>query len=214
MMNDLRYFFDERKDEVEQFFIFLEKIEQDNTYSSDMAILKSQAILMLYNLIEGSVNKGIEYIFDSVTECSLQHNELSDDIRVMWFRYFDLHSDNDGQTKKSLEKLDKFINNIVEINLGIFRKANKSYFGSGTLDSDVIKGVLKKFSIECDFFEYQLKEIKEDRNFLAHGEKSFIEVSQQKDLSGIKNKKDKIVVYLERYVAVIEAYVEDEKYKV
>ena len=214
MMSDLRDFFDERKDEVEQFFTFLEKIEQDNTYSSDMAILKSQAILMLYNLIEGSVNRGIEYIFDSVADCNLQHNELSDDIRVMWFRYFDLHSDDSGQTKKSLEELDKFLDNMVEINLSKFRKYNKSYFSSGTLDSGAIKKILKKFSIECSFSEYQLQTVKKDRNFLAHGEKSFTEVSQQEALSDIKNKKDKIVVYLEKYVAVIEAYVEDEKYKI
>ena len=212
-MSDLRYFFDERKDEVEQFFIFLEKIEEDNTYSSDMAILKSQAILMLYNLIEGSVNRGIEYIFDSVADCHLQHNELSTDIRVMWFRYFDLHSDDSGRSRESLVELDKFINDIVEINLSQFRKYNKSYFSSGTLDSGAIKKILKKFSIECSFSEHQLQTVKKDRNFLAHGEKSFTEVSQQEALSDIKIKKDKIVVYLNRYVAVIEEYVENERYK-
>jgi hypothetical protein len=214
MMSDLRDFFDERRDEVEQFFTFLNKIEEDSTYSSDMAILKSQAILMLYNLIEGSVNRGIEYIFDSVTDCSLQHNELSNDIRVMWFRYFNLHSDDNGQSKKSLEELDKFIDNIVEINLERFRKFNKSYFSSGTLDSSAIKKILKKFSIECDFSEYQLQVVKNDRNFLAHGEKSFIEVSQEKSTSDIENMKNKIFDYLYRYILVIEEYVDDEKYKI
>ena len=213
-MSELREFFEERKGEVEQFFSFLEKIEQEPSYSSDMAILKSQATLMLYNLIEGSVNRGIEYIFDTVADGNLKHNQLSSNIRVIWFRYFNLHSDNNGQTKESLIEVDKFINNMVEINIEQFRKFNKSYFSSGTLDSDAIKKVLKKFSIKCDFSEYQLQVIKNNRNFLAHGEKSFSEVSQSEALSDIKSKKDKIILYLNQYIIVIEKYVDDEKYKI
>jgi len=212
-MSELREFYNERKNEVEQFCIFLNKIEDDTTYSSDMSILKSQALIMIYNLIEGSINKGIEYIFDSITDCNLKHHELSDDIRVMWLRYFNLHLDDKGQNKKSLENLDKFVNDIVEINLENFRKSNKSYFSSGTLDSNAIKKILKKFSIDCNFSEYQLQIIKNDRNFLAHGEKSFTEVSQTKSTSDIDNMKNKIIDYLDKYILLIEEYVNNEKYK-
>ncbi len=81
-MSELREFFEERQDEVEKFFIFLEKIDMEDEYMSDMPILKSQSILMLYNLIEGTVNKGIEYIFDTIGDEQLKHDEISNEIRV------------------------------------------------------------------------------------------------------------------------------------
>ena len=46
-MSELREFYNERKNEVEQFCIFLNKIEDDITYSSNMSILKSQAIIII-----------------------------------------------------------------------------------------------------------------------------------------------------------------------
>ena len=213
-MSELREFFDERKGEVEQFFIFLEQIETDANYNSNIIILKSQAILMLYNLIEGTVNKGIEYIFDTIGDEALKHNQISSEIRVMWLRYFKLHLDDNGQNIETLQNIEKLLNDIVEINISQFRKNNSSYFSSGTLDSVSIKKILKKFSIECTFFEYQLKFIKEDRNFLAHGEKSFTEVSQNKTLPSLIEDKNKVIAFLDKYVEVIEAYINNEKYKI
>jgi len=213
-MSELRDFFETRKEEVKQFFVFLDKINNDTNYSSDMTILKSQAILMIYNLIEGSVNKGIEYIFDKIADNELRHNEISNDIRVMWFRYFNLHTDDNGQNKQSLEQIDKFINEIVNIEISQFRKINKSYFSSGTLDSQAIKDILKKFSINFNISEYKLREIKTNRNFLAHGEKSFTEVSQEKTLSDLVELKDKTIEYLEQYINAIEEYVDNQRYKI
>ncbi len=54
-MSDLQDFFDERKQEVDTFIQFIEQIEELPVYSDEIKILKSQAILMLYNLIEGTV---------------------------------------------------------------------------------------------------------------------------------------------------------------
>lgn len=212
-MSELREFFEERQDEVEKFFTFLEQIESDKTYSDNILILKSQAILMLYNLIEGTVNNGIEHIFDTIGDERLKHNEISNEIRVMWLRYLKLHLDNDGQSIKTLKNIDKFTNDKVEIDIEEFRKINKSYFSSGTLDSRAVKQILKKFAIECNFFEHKLKEIKKDRNFLAHGEKSFSEVSRDKQVSTLVTLKDSTVNFLNEYINVIEEYVNQKKYK-
>jgi len=132
----------------------------------------------------------------------------------MWLRYFKLHLDNDGRSIETLESIDKFIADMVEINISKFRKNNKSYFSSGSLDSSSIKKILQKFSIECNFFEYQLQVIKEDRNFLAHGEKSFTEVSQTKSVQVIESNKDKIISFIEKYIAQIEEYVNQKRYKI
>lgn len=186
-MSELQTFYNERKLETERFIILLQELDLLDEYSNNMSILKSQAILMMYNLIEGTVNRGIEYIFDKISDDSLKHNELSEHIRIIWMRYFKLHLDDDGHHKDRLESFDDFINNNVNIDMKNFRDINPNYFKGGSLDSASIKKILKKFTIAFNNQEYKLKEIKDDRNFLAHGEKSFTEVSQSKTVSNIKD---------------------------
>ena len=212
-MTELQTFYNERKLETEQFILLLEKLDALDEYSNDMSILKSQAILMMYNLIEGTVNKGIEYIFDKISNDNLKHNELSEHIRIMWMRYFKLHLDDGGQNKKRLEDFDTFLNNSVNIDIKNFRKINSNYFSGGSLDSASIKKILKKFSITFNNIEYKLKEIKDERNFLAHGEKSFREVSQDKTVSNIKENQEKVFVFLGKYIVEIEKYITEQNFK-
>ena len=212
-MSELEDFYHERKLETEQFILLLEKLNTLNEYSNDMGILKSQAILMMYNLIEGTVNKGLEYIFNKISDESLKHHELCEHIRIMWMRYFQLHLDDNGQNKERLESFDIFLNESVEIDIKKFRKNNANYFKGGGLDSKAIKEILKKFTISFNSYEYKLEEIKNNRNFLAHGEKSFREVSQTKIISSIKEDQEKVFLFLESYISEIEKYINDIKYK-
>jgi len=213
-MSELENFYNERKLEIEKFILLLEKLDNMNEYLTDMPILKSQAILMMYNLIEGTVNKGLEYIFDSISNDNLKHNELSEHIKIIWMRYFKLHLDDEGHHQVRLTDFDTFLNDSVEIDINKFRKSNPSYFSGGSLDSASIKKILKKFSISLNSSEYLLKEIKDNRNFLAHGEKSFTEVSQSKTVSSIKNTQDKVFIFLESYIFEIQKYIDENKYKI
>jgi len=212
-MSELSDFFAERKQEVDAFILFLEKIDQEPNYQIEIKILKSQAILMLYNLIEGTVNKGIEFIFDTINDDNLNHDEASQKIRIMWLRYFKLHLDDDGQHVERLSSIDDFINQNINIDISIFRAINPSYFKGGSLDSRAIINILKKFSIELDSSEHKLKEIKKERNFLAHGEKSFTDIGQGKTLSDIRSTEMKVSEFLKQYIFEIEKYINDENYK-
>jgi len=213
-MSELREYFKERRKEIVIFIRFLEAIEEEPSYQDEFKILKSQTILMLYNLIEGTVNKGIETIFNTINDDNLNHDEASEQIRIMWLRYFKLHLDDGGQHVDRLSSVDKFINLQIHINIAKFRKTNPSYFKGGSLDSAAIKSILKKFTIEFDAPEYKLQEIKDERNFLAHGEKSFTEIGQGKTLSDIQGTGMKVSKFLKQYVFEIENYINDENYKI
>jgi len=211
-MSDLKDFFNERKQEVEVFIQFIEKIEQEATYADEIKILKSQAVLMLYNLIEGTVNKGISCIFDEINDSSLKQEETCEQIRIMWLRYFKLHCDDNGNNQKTLSCINSFIDKKVDIDIGKFRENNPSYLKGGSLDSRAIKEILKKFSIEFSTFEYKLKEVKKERNHLAHGEKSFTEIGQNKSILDVKESKEKVVTFLALYVTEIDQYIDDKLY--
>ena len=212
-MSELENFYNERKLETEKFILLLKKLDEIDEYTSDMPILKSQAILMMYNLIEGTVNKGLEYIFDTISNNNLKHHELNEHIRIIWMRYFKLHLDDGGQNRNRLIDFDIFMNDSVDIDIKKFRKINPNYFSGGSLDSKEIKKILKKFFIDLDSSEYKLKEIKDNRNFLAHGEKSFTEVSQSETVLDIEETQNKVFVFLEKYIEEIEKYICEAKYK-
>ena len=88
-MSELELFFEERKAELTKsndFMIYIktlvdeavEKPEQTSPlliehFKEQLPVLKSQKILMLYNLIEGTVNKAISSIFDQVNDSNLNH---------------------------------------------------------------------------------------------------------------------------------------------
>lgn len=207
-------YFEERRKELTIFIRFLEDIEQETDYHDEIKILKSQAILMLYNLIEGTVNKGIEYIFNTINDGKLSHDKASQQIRIIWLRYFELHLDDGGQHQDRLSSFDNFIRREININIVKFREVNPSYFKGGSLDSRAITNILKKFSIEFNFTEYKLEEIKKERNFLAHGEKSFTEVGQEKTVLDVKNTAEKVIIFIDFYVHEIETYISNQSYKI
>lgn len=132
----------------------------------------------------------------------------------MWLRYFKLHLDDDGQHVERLSSIDDFINQNINIDISKFREINPSYFKAGSLDSLAIINILKKFSIELDSSEYKLEEIKKERNFLAHGEKSFTEVGQGKTVPDVKSTALKVIHFLDCYVSEIETYINDQSYKI
>ena len=89
-MSDLRVFFDERKSEVDVYFNFIKHVGIDrinhktikfdaktNFQTTDdlKKVLKSNCILILYNLIEGVVTNSVEFIIDKInvikTSCVL-----------------------------------------------------------------------------------------------------------------------------------------------
>ena len=88
-MSDLRMFFDERKSEVDVYFNFIKYIGIDNinhkkikfdtrinfqTTDDLKKVLKSNCILILYNLIEGVISKSIEEIFDTINNKQIKYN--------------------------------------------------------------------------------------------------------------------------------------------
>ncbi|MBL4911176.1 MAG: hypothetical protein JKX78_14330 [Alteromonadaceae bacterium] len=226
-MLEIETFFDERKTELIKYAAFLRRLERrinKAQSSSEIALImplkdqlpvfKSQAILMTYNLIEGTINKAISQIFDKVSDANLKHNELSDHLQKIWLKYLTLNIDDGGKHKERITDINQFISSTVELELLEFRKKNKSYFGAGSLDSKRIENIFLKFSIQLTAKEFKLQEIKNDRNFLAHGEKSFTEVGQGKTVSEIVINCRKVIEYLKKLIEQIRNYIVTESFKV
>lgn len=238
MASELREFFDDRKQEIEKFFDFLNNLNIDiNTninlkfISSDgeeketqleneqIKIFKSNCFLLLYNAIEGTINKSIEYLIDEVNASNKKNSQVKKEIKAIWYKHC-LDNEKIQQTNNSkiAEYIDEFVNTQIDIELREFREKNASYFSSGNLDAQKIREeLLPKIGInylknDIRFKVEKLKDIKIIRNDLAHGSKSFVEISESKTLGEIKVYKDDVFGFLDNYVIEFEKYVNEQQF--
>ena len=230
-MSEMGNFFEIRKKEVNLYFDFIGKLGIDsvsnkkislnkskNYYISDdlKKVLKSNSIMLLYNLIEGVVAKSIEYVIDDMNDKNIKYNELKPFFKKIILKTSNKINKNDF--KDINNNLVKFIDNVFEEMFYFeFTKENKKIIlqGGGNIDSRFIKEkIIKSFQINFRSNEPILVQIKKDRNNLAHGSKSFSECSQDKTFREIKTYKTKVFRYLNNYVKAIEKYVEKQGYKV
>lgn len=227
---ELKKFFESRKGEVEQYFIFLNSLNIDTNTSIKLylgnkknqiiinkeqtQIFKSNCFLLLYNLIEGTVNKSLEYIFYTIEDKNLKNIDVRKEIKGIWLK----HSiDNEKIYKDDFTKISEHIDNFttkkISIDFNQFVKNNSGYFYSGNLsDRSIREKVLKKLGINSSIEENKINYIKECRNDLAHGNKSFSEISHNNTLSEINDYKNKTFIFLEKYVNEIETYIHNKNY--
>ncbi len=236
-MSELKDFFNERKKEINIYFTLLDNLRIDEypshhfnakiaegqeinmiLGSDQIKILKSNCFLLLYNIIEGTVNRSLVYMIDSINEYDeiLKNKDVINEIKEIWFKSSLLTNSTKGDDRKIAEHIETFINAKIDIKLVQFRKENKSYFGSSNLTDIIIaEELLPKLGIySMPVREAKIEEIKNIRNDLAHGNKSFTEIGSTKTFRDIKIYKNKIFKFLEKYIEIIDKYVEEETYKI
>lgn len=238
-MNDLEKFLDGRKNEIEQFFQFLMhlQIDQNNSYTVSVygdsmedenvfelnhthtQIFKSNCFLLLYNILEGTVFKSLEFILDKIKDEELSYQEVLKEIQEIWLKSQFPKGTNLDEIEhlKIFERMDNLLHKKVEIDLITFRDKNRGYFGKSNLNDDVIHNELfPKIGIKLTnkISESKLDDIKNKRNNLAHGGTSFSELGQTVSFRELIQYKDKTFKYLEKFVHEISEYVSSKKYKV
>ena len=122
-MSDLRVFFDERKSEVDVYFNFIKHVGIDrinhktikfdaktNFQTTDdlKNVLKSNCILILYNLIEGVVTKSVEFIIDKINDQQIEYKNLTEGIKYLMLRT------SSKQKRQSFEHMNKDLVEIID----------------------------------------------------------------------------------------------------
>lgn len=237
-MNDLENFLNERKKEIEQFFQFLECLEMDLNRSHLITVLgnemkeekffslnhthsqifKSNCILLLYNCIEGTVYKSLSFVIDKINDDgTLTHKDVINEIQEIWLKYNLLKNGNIYKIDSILvEHVEKYIDEIININFDHFRNEIKGYFGNSNITDEVIYNeILPKIGINTPkITERKLDMLKDFRNQLAHGNNSFVDIGLKVTYKDIVDSKNKAFKYLEKYIAIISEYVSNKEFKI
>ena len=195
-MQSVKNYTKERLDDIE---MMLNIIDADDAKIDYQLMLKSSVILMIYNSIEGTMSTLMEVLFDSLNRKELSLKNLPKKLKKIILKY---HLKTIGN---KADKLEGFAKNYNEKNCDISYLEINKYLNlfSGNLDSRRIKEISEEFGIYFDLEEPFLLKVKNIRNSLSHGEKSFRVACQDYTVNELKEGLEKTRTYLDK---LIEAY--------
>ena len=219
--------FNKRKDEVNEYFSFLEKLNNDNiklnftkenTTEEFIISTKLQRIfvantfLLLYNLVESTIRNSIVTIYNKIQDDEIIYNDLSEKIKQIWLhkngKKFSIYS-SDNTIEVNLQNI---INDII--NNEIIMLTKDDIHISGNIDAKEIRKIADKIGFEVSSNGRHLVDIKEKRNRLAHGEHTFHDIGKDFTYNDLNMYKETTFIHLEDVINKIKNFIDDEKYKI
>lgn len=218
MTSILFQYFNERSKEVSKYFIFLKSLEQGTTKlamegkakqkikeidSELIKTLKASAFLLLYNLIESTMRDAIEAIFEELQSQGVSFDKIRPELKKIVL---------ENLKNKSPSEVYHI---IVDISLDIIKVGfDRKKLFSGNIDAKQIKDTAKEygFSAKTKTDSSDLFTVKNNRNDLAHGHKSFAEVGKDKSADELIKIKGNVVKYLRQILENIETYLHNQEY--
>ncbi|TAF76155.1 MAG: hypothetical protein EAZ53_04460 [Bacteroidetes bacterium] len=228
--------FDKRIIEIELFYEVLKVIELDNPKlsatdileesivelkinSTRIDIFRSTAYLLLYNLIESTIYNSITSIFDSISDNNVKYFEMIEEVQKYWLNNLYKHD----EKKKKETIIETFMNIANQIFNNTIELASNEISYGGSLDADAIFKTAKSMKIEIGNIHrvydkgihgQSLVDIKNKRNWLAHGEKTFTEIGSISTYSQLVDAKDNVKIFLKEFINSVETYIKNQHYKV
>jgi len=194
-----------------------EKLLPINTSKIDT--LRSTSYLLLYNLIESTVYNSITNIFDEIKDKGLKYFDIIEEVQKYWLN--NLYKHDDKKRKETIiETIMKVANQIFTDTITL--ASNEINYG-GSLDAGTIFATAKSMKINIGNIHRIYEEtihgqimidVKKKRNWLAHGEKSFIEVGSSSTFSQLDDAKKYICAFLIEFIKSVEEYISNKKYRV
>ena len=195
-------------------------IQDTNTFKSSVLTrdmqkcLRAETIIVLYNLIESTFSNCIFFVYDEIKDEKLHYNDLSPELRKVWFNE-KIHSklSLDNARKKSQDIADSLSLALIE-----FRELPNDI--SGNLDLRKIISISQKIGIKFGKIPNLrrtgdvLLSIKNKRNDLAHGNKSFSSVGSLLTYNELEDYKKNTLVFLEFLIFKFQEFVSQKKYKI
>lgn len=151
-MNNTFILFEDRKAEIEFYYSIMMDIENNTgkiqtiDNSKFFRILKSNFLLMLYNLVEACVVSGMLEIYESLKQSQSGYNELIEEIQSLWSKYKIGEIYKSSGTRSSYEKgVREIIAQVITDEPVFLNRAALEI--SGNLDARRIKNLCDKHCI-------------------------------------------------------------------
>jgi hypothetical protein len=214
-------FYEERKSEIEFYYsVLLEMIKPNSAIQTVdnnrfERILKSNFLLMLYNLIESCVRKGFENIYEAVKNSGEPYVKISEELCEIWSNYEISKAHKDTATKQTYGQRVKEIIEQVISNLPIVITRDALDM-SGNLDALRIRRLLDNHKIP--FAETNPGDkvwifvVKKKRNALAHGDETFDDAARDLTVAELGTVKEEVLIFIRDVLASMNTYHENRQY--
>lgn len=216
-MNNTLDLFKERTDEIDFIFSIMKDIEEEKIITSDnlrlIRILKSNFLLMLYNLVEACVVSGMLEIYEELKNNKYSYDELIDAVQRIWSNHSIDEVYESSSSKAAYEnKVADIISQIITQRPVFLNKSALNI--SGNLDARKIKKLCDKYQIRYTVKDKNetLRFVKEKRQQLAHGEDSFGNCARDITLMQLKETKDAVVTFIDGILYGMTDYYKREGY--
>jgi len=208
MMINVKNTFEQRKTEIETYFNYLNNYNPENADDDLFKILKSNLLIMLYNLIESSISNAIEEIHNNIHSNTISFNLLKEKIKSLIIK-----------NTKGVNP-DTFVSKINDIAIDIVKHTfNKKELFNGNVDRNEINDLGTKYGFNSNTDYNKTKHgdylitIKNKRNDLAHGIFSFTEVGKEYTIQDLDDMKSTTICYISEILDNIESYLMNKEYR-
>lgn len=218
-MNTVFQDFQTRASEVEGYFDFVVRLADkelvvqstldgtsalSNHASEDLLkTLKASCYLLLYNLIESTMRNAVEAIFEELKVNRTSFDECRWELREEILRNFKKRS------------TDKLLSRLITIACDVIHETfeGSEIFG-GNLDARTIRKTAVRFGFEPPVGSqfHLLQTVKDVRNDLAHGVKSFAEVGRNASTPDLMEAKEQTIEILRQTLENIQIYLSGQLY--
>ncbi len=226
MQNTLALFQD-RKDEINLYFDMMNSLSINTQLAHSIntklfKIMKSNLLLMLYNLVEACIRSGFDEIYESVNNENLDYDSLISELQHFWLtnKIQNIYSSRTASKKKYIETAQKIIEESrlgKSIRFPDGKELHKLLNFEGNLGSELISKICDRhgirYTIQNRDSTDNVTKVKNERNRLAHGDISFADCARDLTLSDIKDIKDGTFQFIEDILNGMEDYCINKSYK-
>lgn len=219
-MNNTLALYEDRKSEIEFYYSIMLEIETNSSRirtidnSKFLRILKSNFLLMLYNLVEACVVSGMMEIYENLKANQSSYMGLISEIRTIWSNHEigKVYSNVAGRASYE-ERVQNIIYQVITNQPIVLSREALGI--SGNLDAKVIKKLCDKHRIryvasDDDGF---LRTVKDKRNNLAHGDESFGDCARDMTLADLNKIKDAVCNFIKGILDGMKDYYDNKHYQ-
>lgn len=216
--------------EVDSYFEFIKKIDDGYTHLQNFdgdtfkisielsAMLKANAYLLLYNVIEATIRNAIWEVFIRIEAESINYQDLRKEIKeILIGRKIELEFKTKDTTV--IKQVHDIIEKAFQNSRDLYPPKRDLKISAGSLNTEKIREALKRHGVEDVGTQHtEEKEVfedtKEKRNNLAHGEITFRACGSPLSYSDLEKKKTHIKKYLSRVLDKVEEYLANQQYTI
>lgn len=212
--------FQDRKSEIEYYFSVMTDIDDESKQVLDtidnvrfFRIMKSNFLLMLYNLVEATFTTGMLEIYDRLKQDNCSYESVIDEIQNIWrdYKVKEVYRPESG--------LLTYANRVRKIVIDITQNTpialTKGMLGiNGNLNAKQIKDICDRHRIRYRVTDDQmaLENVKKKRNSLAHGDESFSRCARDFTLTDLETIKDTVLLFIQEILEGMDKYCEEKQY--